>query len=579
MPKPFLPPQGGEKWLCLGMFLMLLFSVTMVVTAIYCIWVIYIPSVKEMNSKILRDPKRCTTTEVKRNITGTPENGKCSWSSCQEWCLSKGQSPCSKIFGLMRERGADMEWQNCDLDPDLGFMDHTCRTLDHEAVLNCKRSKWELTRPGSVEQCRLFNSLISCTMGECKNVSKIYECTYANTLLELMEPWGKDPYMTNGFCNCNECEQSNMSLVVDVKISMVHCPKETRYCFEAGRDPDNYTEERLQMCEAPHCQTCYGMCKDQLHCLSMHSRQDVAYFGVDMTKEPPEPKLTYYNCVHGECIKVHKLQCRRTCDFKKFDFEHQNLILFSGERVVLGNCKKAYINDSTFGILPTESIQNPDWKWMAATCSSIEIDHDLKTIRGSDCTNGTWLHDMGVTNYSTLTDEYFKQRENRDRFIKFKIEETESLIPLESDITIFNRTRILKNDQGCVNTLSMECQNFYAAYGKDGANYTNPVSYDCFYDPGNPKYVVVDFSPERTMKFLVFWTLVPSCIIAFSCIYICLCSKLMYTGEDGHMRIYIMGRAVTGIGQVVVYKPPPKKEKPKRSPRLEQEEKNEPVSI
>ena len=27
--------------------------------------------------------------------------------------------------------------------------------------------------------------------GECKNVSKIYECTYANTLLEVMDPWGK----------------------------------------------------------------------------------------------------------------------------------------------------------------------------------------------------------------------------------------------------------------------------------------------------------------------------------------------------------------------------------------------------
>ena len=33
-------------------------------------------------------------------------------------------------------------------------------------------------------------------------------------------------------------------------------------------------------------------------------RQDVAYFGVDMTKDPPEPKLTYYHCVEGECIKV-----------------------------------------------------------------------------------------------------------------------------------------------------------------------------------------------------------------------------------------------------------------------------------
>jgi len=53
----------------------------------------------------------------------------------------------------------------------------------------------------------------------------------------------------------------------------------------------------------------------------------------------------------------------------------------------------------------------------------------------------------------------------------------------------------------------------------------------------------------------------------------------MYTGEDGHMRIYVMGRAVTGIGQVVVYKPPPKKERPKRTPRIEQESKAEPVNI
>ena len=33
--------------------------------------------------------------------------------------------------------------------------------------------------------------------GECKNVSLIYECTYANTLLEIEDPWGK---VTFPFC-------------------------------------------------------------------------------------------------------------------------------------------------------------------------------------------------------------------------------------------------------------------------------------------------------------------------------------------------------------------------------------------
>ena len=75
--------------------------------------------------------------------------------------------------------------------------------------------------------------------------------------------------MTNGFCNCNECTESNNSLVVDVTLSEVYCPKETRYlpaqvplqvlhilnsryCFEAGREPDNYTSERKQLCQV-HC--------------------------------------------------------------------------------------------------------------------------------------------------------------------------------------------------------------------------------------------------------------------------------------------------------------------------------------
>ena len=97
MPKPFLPPQGGEKWLCLGMFLTLMMSVICIVVVIYCIVIIYDPSVKEIYSEINPEPKRCSTTFVERNITGTPEDQKCNWSSCEEWCLSKGASPCSKV--------------------------------------------------------------------------------------------------------------------------------------------------------------------------------------------------------------------------------------------------------------------------------------------------------------------------------------------------------------------------------------------------------------------------------------------------------------------------------------------------
>ena len=42
-------------------------------------------------------------------------------------------------------------------------------------------------------------------------------------------------YVTNGYCNCNECKTSNVSLVLDVTIAALQCPKEQYFnilpCF------------------------------------------------------------------------------------------------------------------------------------------------------------------------------------------------------------------------------------------------------------------------------------------------------------------------------------------------------------
>ena len=41
----------------------------MVVACIYCIVIIYIPSIEEQKSTILPEPKRCVTTEVSRKLS------------------------------------------------------------------------------------------------------------------------------------------------------------------------------------------------------------------------------------------------------------------------------------------------------------------------------------------------------------------------------------------------------------------------------------------------------------------------------------------------------------------------------
>ena len=82
---------------------------------------------------------------------------------------------------------------------------------------------------------------------------------------------GKPGYVTDGYCNCNQCTETNTSVVADDKTGELMCPKDTRYCFEKDRDPDNYSEERRALCRSPRCQTCLDICKETRNCLNMHS--------------------------------------------------------------------------------------------------------------------------------------------------------------------------------------------------------------------------------------------------------------------------------------------------------------------
>ena len=80
------PPQGGEKCLCLTMFLTMMLSVVSAVAIIYSIVIVYIPSKIVLESNIT-GPVMCTTLANERDIVGIEPCDK--WSSCEEWCLSK----------------------------------------------------------------------------------------------------------------------------------------------------------------------------------------------------------------------------------------------------------------------------------------------------------------------------------------------------------------------------------------------------------------------------------------------------------------------------------------------------------
>ena len=91
MPKLKNQPQGGEKYLCLTLFITMMFAVVSAVAIIYSIVIVYVPAIHVLESK-LQGPKMCTTLSMEKDLVDTDpvNNDVCEfWTSCVEWCLSK----------------------------------------------------------------------------------------------------------------------------------------------------------------------------------------------------------------------------------------------------------------------------------------------------------------------------------------------------------------------------------------------------------------------------------------------------------------------------------------------------------
>ena len=86
-----LTTQGKENSFFLGIILRVKFEPNLKFVTV----IIYLPSQREMSSGINEIPVMCTTTErkaIKDDILA------CKWSSCSEWCLSKGGGACTHLY-------------------------------------------------------------------------------------------------------------------------------------------------------------------------------------------------------------------------------------------------------------------------------------------------------------------------------------------------------------------------------------------------------------------------------------------------------------------------------------------------
>ena len=137
----------------------------------------------------------------------------------------------------------------------------------------------------------------------------------------------------------------------------------------------------------------------------------------------------------------------------------------------------------TFPIIEQKDIFSLSYQQLLASCSNITYhkyneNGNTGYIEATDCVNGTWFQngEMARVDYETLLVNFERYRSDRTRMVVSSSADQISLIPWEEDITILNdvrfwlrnhlliyflQTRIMKNQEGCVNTLSMECMDFY----------------------------------------------------------------------------------------------------------------------
>jgi len=552
MPKLQNPPQGGEKYLCLTLFLTMMLAVVSAVAMIYSIVIVYVPAKTVLESN-LQGPKMCTTLSMGKDIEGV-ENCE-GWTSCVEWCLSKSNKECSHVYAATRNLGTQIYWDKCDLTEE-HFVNHKCNTLEDLKELNCKLFSTEKdetgkTGVGHAEECVKFDNVqVQCTSGVCKNISEVYKCTFKDRLTDIQEDWSENAQKNwgddegRGFCHCRACTDDSVTYPGE-------CPDLNSNCIKSMSkwkfNKDGYQNEtEKEICQEKPCATCKMICNQRGECFDMKGRRDPTVIGTD---EFGNPVTGYYTCKNGFCIEIYDLKCERRCDSRQFDMNEKNSVIFSGENITIAKCSaRSTAEESRL------NSENPDRNTLFVSCSNVTIDKEANSIITTDCVNGTWFPNNfngGKTNYSYMSLEYGRLREQPE----FRAKE----VSYEQDITIYPKTKLKINIEGCVNTLSEECKDFYEKYGRDGRNYTARAIYECWYDPNNEDFVVINFDPDKTLMLLIFFAAIPGGILAFSCTYMCGCSRFIFVGEDGHMRLKCCGNYVTGIGNVPVWDPPRRK--------------------
>ncbi|KAK7062953.1 hypothetical protein SK128_018661 [Halocaridina rubra] len=137
----------SEKHICLSICICQMTAILSGVSLLYLAVIVVIPAKNELSLNFNRNPIMCTTTQA-IDILASGKKVKCKWSTCSEWCLSKGSGSCMQIMVQARHNGSRVNFRDC-----VDIADDTCSALDVNVTYTKK-----------------------CKLGECKDLTGLYHC-------------------------------------------------------------------------------------------------------------------------------------------------------------------------------------------------------------------------------------------------------------------------------------------------------------------------------------------------------------------------------------------------------------------
>jgi len=327
----------------------------------------------------------------------------------------------------------------------------------------------------------------------------------------------------------------------------------------------NGTDIEFEECQVHEHKKCIVMadvkekkknCKIDLECITMNHLflcemgicQNITdVYSCSWRPEDTEPSLNcqhkrhcveldgMYNCINGRCTRLLNWKCERKC--VDITTANNNVVTMAGDHIVTANCRRA-INTRT-GDTVWEAADH-DNRILVSSCTGIY--NTTEGIGAEDCVNGSLIPSHLFESSTNLT-QLMATFHNEGW--KYKLDQDDNVaglprvekIPFDTDIMIYNRSALLINHEGCVNTLQFECKQFYESHGQDSRNQSSPDRFPCYYSAENSEFVVQRFDLHKTKNiFLVFFS-VPAVLLVVSCFVLFVCSRCINVDRQGTMGV------------------------------------------